>query len=102
MAAVTASPRTDHRGSKEYKREMVEVFVRRAFREADVMRSLSMPAQAAVSTVTASYPSPVPALVAAPSAVLSLPPAQRPNHQRPSRFPSILRALKRTFRKYHS
>jgi len=106
MAAVTASPRTDHRGSKEYKREMVEVFVRRALREADVMRSLSMPAQAAVSTVTASYPSPVPALVAAPSAapsaVLSLPPAQRPNHQRPSRFPSILRALKRTFRKYHS
>jgi carbon-monoxide dehydrogenase medium subunit len=116
MAAVTASPRTDHRGSKEYKEEMVAVFVRRALQEANVMRSLSMPSEVSVSTVTGSYPSPVPALVAAPlsgtSAVLSLAPAQRPNPQRPnpqrpssersSRFPSILKGLKRTFRKYYS
>jgi carbon-monoxide dehydrogenase medium subunit len=106
MAAVTASPRTDHRGSKEYKQEMVAVFVRRALQEADVMRSLSVAPEATVSTVTASYASPVPALVAArssaPSAVLALPPTQRPNHQRPSRFPSILKSLKRTFRKYYS
>jgi hypothetical protein len=106
MAAVTASPRTDHRGSKEYKQEMVAVFVRRALQEADVMRSFSMAPAAAASTVTASYPAPVPALVGAPSsapaAVLSLPPAQRPSPQRASRFPSILRGLKRTFRRYYS
>ena len=60
MAAATASPRTDHRGSKEYKQEMVAVFVRRALAEAGVMRSLSMPQEAAGPTVTASYPAPVP------------------------------------------
>jgi xanthine dehydrogenase iron-sulfur cluster and FAD-binding subunit A len=106
MAAVTASPRTDHRGSKEYKQEMVEVFVRRALQEADVMRSLSMPAEVAMSMVTGSYQSPVPVLVAAPSsapaAVLSRPPAQRSSSQRPSRFPSILKTLRRTFRKRYS
>jgi len=111
MAAVTASPRTDHRGSKEYKQEMVAVFVRRALEQADVMRSLSGAPVAAPSTVTASYPSPVPALVgapsSAPSAVLSRPPAQRPNSERPnsarpSRFPSLLKTLKRTFRRHYS
>ena len=80
---------------------MVAVFVRRALAEAGVMRSLSMPTEATVSTVTASYPSPVPALVAAPSAALSLPSPQRPSPVRSSRF-SILKTLKRTFRKYYS
>ena len=111
MAAATASPRTDHRGSKEYKQEMVAVFVRRALAEAGVMRSLSMPQEAAGPTVTASYPAPVPVLVAAPSAAssaaLSLPSPDRsgpvrPSPGRPSRFPSILKGLKRAFRKYHS
>ena len=106
MAAATASPRTDHRGSKEYKQEMVAVFVRRALQEADAMRSFSMAPEASASRVTANYPSPVPAMVAAPSsapsAVLSLPSTQRPGPGRPSRFPSILKILKRTFRKYYS
>jgi aerobic carbon-monoxide dehydrogenase medium subunit len=90
MAAAAASPRTDHRGSAEYKREMVAVFVRRALSEAEGMRTLSAPAGLNGSTAPAGYPSPF----AAASAGASLPPAARP-----SRLPSMLKGLRRTFRK---
>lgn len=38
-AAGASSPRTDHRGSEEYKREMVAVFVRRSLRAAAGIRA---------------------------------------------------------------
>jgi carbon-monoxide dehydrogenase medium subunit len=38
-AAADSSPRTDHRGSEEYKREMVAVFVRRSLMAAAGMRA---------------------------------------------------------------
>ena len=43
IAAAEAQPRSDHRGSEEYKREMVAVFVRRALIEADTMKSRFAP-----------------------------------------------------------
>ena len=38
-AAAACSPRSDHRGSEEYKREMVSVFVRRSLRSAAGIRA---------------------------------------------------------------
>jgi carbon-monoxide dehydrogenase medium subunit len=35
LAAAAAKPRTDHRGSAEYKRHMVETFVRRILSRVD-------------------------------------------------------------------
>jgi carbon-monoxide dehydrogenase medium subunit len=79
MASAAASPRTDHRGSAEYKREMVEVFVRRALSEAESSRPFTARAEAGTSTGPIGYPSPAAG--------------------RPSRFPSILQGLRQTFRK---
>jgi carbon-monoxide dehydrogenase medium subunit len=39
IAAGACSPRSDHRGSEEYKREMVAVFVRRSLRAAAGIRA---------------------------------------------------------------
>jgi hypothetical protein len=91
MAAATASPRTDHRGSAEYKREMVAVFVRRALSEAEGMRPFSARAQVNAATAPSGYPSPS----AAGAAGTFLPPGGRP-----SRVPSILQGLKQTFRRH--
>jgi carbon-monoxide dehydrogenase medium subunit len=94
MAAATASPRTDHRGSEEYKREMVAVFVRRALTEAEEMRSIAAPADVSEWTPT-SYVSIPPAA----GAGLPVPVGARPAPGRPA-FPSILEGLKRSFRKH--
>jgi carbon-monoxide dehydrogenase medium subunit len=88
MASAAASPRTDHRGSAEYKREMVEVFVRRALSEAEGMRPFTARAEVHVTMAPSGYPSPSTTRAALPSA------------GRPSRGPSILQGLKKTFRKH--
>ncbi|HYR61607.1 MAG TPA: xanthine dehydrogenase family protein subunit M [Actinomycetota bacterium] len=91
MAAATASPRTDHRGSADYKREMVSVFVRRALQEAEGIHPLSAPVDVGVSLAPPGYSSPVP--VGAAGTPL-------PQAMRLSPFPSVLQGLKRTFRKH--
>jgi carbon-monoxide dehydrogenase medium subunit len=91
MAAATASPHTDHRGSAEYKREMVVVFVRRALNEADGLRALSAPTEGTVSR------SPMGSLVPSGAMAAGTPP---PAPARSSRFPSLLKGLKRTFKKH--
>jgi carbon-monoxide dehydrogenase medium subunit len=91
MAAATASPRTDHRGSAEYKREMVAVFVRRALSEAEGMRSISAPTDGNGLTAPTGSPFSSGAMAAGTPLLAAA---------RPSRFPSILQSLKRTFRKH--
>ncbi|MCW3037515.1 MAG: hypothetical protein JWM17_2827, partial [Actinobacteria bacterium] len=70
--------------------EMVAVFVRRALSEAEGMRTLSAPAGFNGSTAPVGYPSPSAAAIAGTSLPLA---------GRPSRLPSMLKGLRRTFRK---
>jgi aerobic carbon-monoxide dehydrogenase medium subunit len=121
MAAATASPRTDHRGSAEYKREMVTVFVRRALSEVEGFAPGPAPrgingsgtngqgtngqgtnAQgtngSGINAQGVNRPAVPPSQPTRPAAVgagTPLAPAARPG-----RIPSLLQSLKRTFRRH--